>query len=125
LAIDLIDELARELWDLRRESLVPLARILDTENTVIVEVDLPLVKKKDIQLKFVEGGIEVEASLTRCVQFERWGTVQRSCEFKSFYKVIPLPSYVVAEGAKASFKRGILRIELNKRKAFEDRIPIE
>lgn len=113
------------MWDLRRGSLEPLANVLETEDWVVVEVDLPLVKKNDIHLRLIEGGLEVEASLTRYVRFERWGTVQRSCEFRSFYKIMPLPCPVVAEGVKATFKRGILRIEMRKRKEMEYRIPIE
>jgi HSP20 family protein len=124
LALGLFDELAREMWDLRRESLAPLASVSETEDRVIVEVDLPLVQKKDINLRLVEEGLEVEASLTRCICFERWGTVQRSCEFRSFYKIVSLPCPVVAEGATAAFKKGILRVELKKRRKVEHRIHI-
>ena len=46
MALGLFDELAREMWDLRRESLAPLASVSETEDRVIVEVDLPLVQKK-------------------------------------------------------------------------------
>lgn len=113
------------MWDLRRGSLEPLASVSETEDKVTVEVDLPLVKKEDIRLKLVEEGLEIEASLARCVRFERWGTVQRSCEFRSFYKIVRLPCPVVVEGAKATFKRGILRVELRKRKEMEYRITIE
>lgn len=125
MASDFFDELAREMWDLRRGSLEPLASVSETEDKVVVEVDLPLVKRSDIKLRLVEEGLEVEASLTRCVRFERWGTVQRSCEFRSLYKIVSLPVPVVAEGARATFKRGILRIELKKRKEIDYRIPIE
>ncbi|MCW4038194.1 MAG: Hsp20/alpha crystallin family protein [Candidatus Bathyarchaeota archaeon] len=124
MALGLFDELAREMWDLQRGSLAPLVSVSETENRVIVEVDLPLVKKKDIHLRLVEGGLEVEASLTKCVRFERWGTVQRSCEFRSFYRIVSLPSPVVAEGVTAVFNRGILRVELKKRREVEYQIPI-
>ena len=125
MALDVFDELSRVMWDLARGSLEPLSSVSETEDKVVVEFDLPLVRKEDVRLRLVEGGLEVEASLTRCVSFERWGTVQRSCEFRSFYKVVPLPSPVVAEGAKATFKRGILKVELRKRKEAEHKILIE
>ena len=124
LALGLFDELAREMWDLKRESLAPLVSVSETEDRVIVEMDLPLVQKKDIRLRLIEEGLEVEASLMKCVRFERWGTVQRSCEFRSFYKIMPLPCSVVPEGATASFKKGILRVELKKRREVEYRISI-
>jgi HSP20 family protein len=124
LALRLFDELAQELWDLRRGSLAPLASVSETEDRVIVEVDLPLVQKEDIRLRLVEEGLEVEASLTRCVRYARWGTVQRSCEFRTFYKIVALPCPVVAERAAATFKKGILRVELHKRREVDVRIPI-
>jgi HSP20 family protein len=125
LALDLFDELAREMWNLKRGSLAPLTSVSETKDKVLVEIDLPLVEKNDIRLKLVEEGLEVEASLMRCVRFERWGTVQRSCEFRSFYTIVPLPSLVVVEGARATFKRGILKVELKKQKEVERSITIE
>ncbi len=124
MALDRWDELAQELWDLQRESLAPLVNVAETEDRVIVEVDLPLVRKEDIRLRLVEAGLEVEAALSRCVQYARWGTVQRRCEFRTLYRVVALPCPVVAEGATAAFKRGILRVELRKRRAADIRIPI-
>jgi len=89
--------------------------IFEREDTLIVEVDLPLVRKEDIHLRLLNESLEVEASMHRCMRFERWGTVQRRCEFSSFYRVIPLPQAVISEGAKATFQKGILRIELKKK----------
>jgi len=125
MALDFFDELEREMWNLSRRSLVPLTSISETEDKIIVEVDLPLVEKKNIKLRVVEGGLEVEASLTKCVSFENWGTVQRNCQFESFYTFIALPSSVVAESATATFKKGILKVELKKSKKFDYTIPIE
>jgi HSP20 family protein len=125
LALDFFDELSRDMWNLARGSLEPLTSISETEDKVIVEVDLPLVMKKDILLRLVEDRLEIEASLKRCMKFERWGTVQKSCEFRSFHKAVLLPSPVVSEGTKAAFTRGILRIELKKRKEAEYKIPVE
>ena len=113
------------MWDIKRQSLVPLTSIQETEDKVIIEIDLPFVKKSDIHLRLIEEGIELEASLKRCVQFKSWGTIQRSCEFKSFYKIISLPTQVLPEEVKATSKKGILKIELKKRKKREYNIPIE
>ena len=123
--IDIFDELSRDMWNLARGSLEPLTSISETKEKVVIEFDLPLVRKEDVRLRLVEAGLEMEATLKRCVSFERWGTVQRSCEFRSLYKVVPLSTPVVAENAKATFKKGILRVELYKKKEEEHRILIE
>lgn len=124
MALDFLGDLSRDMWNLKRESLEPLVNISETDDLLVVEVDLPLVRKTDIKLRLVEKGLEVEASLTRCIKFEHWGTIQSSCEFKSLYKLIPLPSPISIEEAKATFKRGILRVEINKRRKVEYKIPI-
>ena len=125
MGLDIIDELTRDMWNLSRRSLEPLTTISETDEKVIVEFDLPLVKKENIHIRLVEDGLELEASLTHCVNYERWGTVQRRCEFRSFFKKVPLPSPIVAEGAKATFRKGLLRIELKKWKEAEHEIQIE
>lgn len=125
MAIDIFSRMDQALWDFHRQSFVPLMTISETEHTVIVEVDLPLVRKDDIHVRLLHEGLEVEASLRRCMRFERWGTVQQSCEFSSFYRVIPLPSPVVNEGVNATFRKGMLRVTLQKRKAAEYAITIE
>jgi HSP20 family protein len=98
---------------------------MQREDTIIVELDLPLVRKQDIRLRLLDEGLEVAASLQRCLRFEGWGTVQRTCEFSSFYHIIPLPESVTAQGATASFQKGILRVELKKKQAQQHLIPIE
>jgi len=123
--MNFIDDLAHNMWDLARKSLEPLVYLSETEDQLIIEVDLPLVNKKDITLRIVDEGLEIQATLTRCVKFERWGTIQKSCEFQSFYKIVAFPNQVVKEEAKATFKKGILRIEFKKRKAIRYKIPIK
>ena len=115
----------RELWDVKRQSLVPLTTVVQREDTIIVEVDLPLVRKQDIRLQLLDEGLEVEASLHRFLRFEGWGTVQQSCEFSSFYHIIPLPESITKQGATATFQKGILRVELKKKQAKQYVIPIE
>ena len=125
LALDVFDKFNRDMWNLKRGSLEPLTSFSETEDKIIIEIDLPLVSKKDIHLRLVEEGLEVEASLSRFVRLEHWGTVQRSCEFKYFYKIVQLTSPAVSEGAKTTFKKGIFKVELRTRKELENKILLE
>jgi len=99
--------------------------LYQSEDALIVEVDLPLVRKEDIHIRLLAKSVEIEATMYRCMRFERWGTVQRSCEFSSFHRVIPLPTAVMAEDVKATFQKGILRIELQKKQDEEYLIPVK
>jgi len=105
----------RSMWDIKTGRIKPLTYVTEAEDRITVSADLPFVRKKDIKLNVGEDTLEIEATMERCVKFERWGTVQRSCEFKSFHRVIKLPSEVVPEESKAKFKSGILTIDLPKK----------
>ena len=109
-----VEETFREMWNALEGSLEPLAYVEEDDRVVRVTVDLPLVRKRDIKLRVLGNALDVEAELNRCITFERWGTTQRQCEFRLFHKNISLPASVTTTGAKATFKKGILTVELPK-----------
>ncbi len=112
------------MWDVRTRSLKPLYDIRETKDHVLVTVDLPYVKKEDIELRVSEESIDLSAQLSKPVRYDRWGTAQRDCEFRALSTIIPLPTEIVPDDITASFRDGILRIELpNKLK--KKRIQIE
>ena len=103
------------MWDFKNRRLEPLAYMNETKDKVMVTVDLPLVKKKDIIVNFSENMLEIIATMQRCVTFSKWGTSQRKCEFESFYKAVELPVRINIDKAKAKFVKGILTIEIPKK----------
>ncbi|MCX8205142.1 MAG: Hsp20/alpha crystallin family protein [Candidatus Nezhaarchaeota archaeon] len=113
---DRIEELFRPSWDLERCYLEPLIDVEEREDYVVVTADLPCVERKeDIRLDVTEDSLVLEAYMARGFRLDRWGTVQREVEFKSFKKVVRLPAKVDPEGARATFKNGILRVLLPKK----------
>ncbi len=114
----------RPMWDSATGRLEPLTQVIETPDKLIVTMDLPLVHKEDIHLTIEEGRLTLEAPLERCVRFERWGIIQRQCEFKSFYKIVEFPVRVNPDEAKAKFRRGVLSIELPKT-ARGRKVPVE
>ncbi|MEM4699985.1 MAG: Hsp20/alpha crystallin family protein [Candidatus Nezhaarchaeales archaeon] len=111
-----IEELFRPSWDVEECCLEPLVDVEERESYVVVTADLPFVESKDdIRLNVTEDALTIEAAMSRGFRLERWGTVQRGVEFKSFRKVVRLPARVDPEGARATFRGGILRVLLPKR----------
>jgi len=108
------EEAFRTMWDALEGSLEPLAQVEESEKMIRATVDLPLVRKQDIKIKVTDDILDIEAKLNRCVTFDRWGTVQRRCEFRLFHKNIHLPAPVTTVGAKATFKKGLLVVDLPK-----------
>ncbi|MEM3383681.1 MAG: Hsp20/alpha crystallin family protein [Nitrososphaerales archaeon] len=119
---DWIDEILEEFealmspsWDATEKCLVPLVNIEDRNNEIVVMVDLPFVERKeDIDLSVTEDRLEIIARMKEGIKWERWGTCQKQLEFKTFRKSIRLPEKVDPEGAKATFRNGILKVLLPK-----------
>ena len=87
----------------------------------ILEIDLPMVNKDDIDITLAENHIVVTAKLAKayCVS-------KRDCmtEFNYFKKVMPLPPGIDKEKLSAKFNNGILSIHMPKI-ATGKKIPIE
>ncbi len=113
----LIDEFfqGRPMWDQQLQCLEPLAFIRDYEDKITVTLDLPYVRKEDIKLDATSDELKIAAKMQRHVIYDRWGTVQRECKFKTFHKFIRLPAEVVPELVKAKFKDGYLTVDLPKK----------
>jgi HSP20 family protein len=112
----------RPSWNIEGQCLVPLSQVIETEDKVIVTVDLPYVNKENIKLHSTEKALEIEAKTNQGICFERWGTVQKCTEFNCFRKRIRLPAEVKPNEAKATFKSGILEVQIRKR---IEKTPIE
>ena len=134
--IDEFDEIEREIdklfeeffygkpmWS-ESECLEPLAYLNETDDLIVVTVDLPFVKKEDIKLDVTPNLLKIEAKMQKHVIYDRWGTVQRRCKFKTFHKEVKLPSEVIPELTKAKFKNGYLIVTLPK-KVRRHKIEIE
>jgi HSP20 family protein len=102
-------------WDISSHSMEPLINIEDAGSHLKVTMDLPSVKKEDIEVTVTEDMLQVKAKTCRTYSFSRWDTAQRGTEFSSFSKTISLPVKVDAKAAESKFRQGILEIMLPKK----------
>ena len=95
--------------------------LCENENEIIVVTDLPGVEKENISIKLLNP----ETLMIRTEQQSETeegteGTYHlRERKAGSMQRDIHLPAAVQAEGAKASFKNGVMEITLQKEKAEE------
>lgn len=88
--------------------------IMDTGKSVVVLIELPGVARDDIEV-FFEGN-------TLCVRGEKRADREyiaasyylRERAYGAFERVVPLPANVDTERAKASYRSGVLTVELPK-----------
>lgn len=87
----------------------PLVDVMSEKDKFKIFVELPGVEKEKVKLDVAEDSVEIKTD-----------------DEKKFYKMISLDSTVDPDSAKASYKNGILTLELDKkekkRKRGEDRL---
>lgn len=78
---------------------------------LVIEFDLPLVEKKDINVYLDEDSIIVEAKLRETYVDSKGG---KTFEYEYFKKSLNLPKNIDAKNITARFANGILAITLPK-----------
>ena len=93
----------------------PLSDVTETEDEIKISIEIPGVKKEDIQLDITEDSVEVKAESKH--EEKEIGENFRRLErrYSGFYRMIPLPVPVETDKAKAKYENGILEITLPKK----------
>lgn len=101
--------------------------LCETPAEIIITCDLPGIEKEDVSVKLLN-----ESSLLIKTKYDREVSQTDACGIYHLRerrsgageRIVRLPAEVSAEGAKASFKNGIVEITLQKT-AQDDGIPID
>ncbi len=95
-----------------QEEIEPLTDVIEEDDKVKVVIDLPGVNKEDIKITVSEDGKKI--------------TVSARSEDRKYYKEIELPATVDPTKTRATYRNGVLTIELEKkekkRKGFEIKV---
>ena len=107
-------------------SFSPKVNVRETNNDILVEVEMPGMDEKDIQVTLENGqlvirGEKKEESETKKGKFQ---CVESS--YGRFERSIPIPEYGNIDQANASYKKGLLTVTIGKdtTKQKVNRIPI-
>jgi HSP20 family protein len=91
----------RALW-------APQIEISERDGQLVVCADLPGLRKEDVKVDLTDDVLTIEGE--RQEQREGRGYSERT--YGSFYRTIPLPEGVSAEGAQATFRDGVLEVRI-------------
>jgi len=104
----------------------PAVDIYDTENSIVINAELPGIEKKDLTVD-VNGRIltlKGERSVDNEVKEEKYYRRERA--YGKFERSFTLPADTDPEKIKADFKDGILKVEVPKpEKAAPRKIPVK
>lgn len=93
----------------------PQEEVIETDENIIVYLELPDVQKEDIQLKISEKGLKVKASF-EINQEIRYGNGISMNDTKAgiFKRSLKFPKKVVPQEAEATFENDVLKVKVPK-----------
>jgi HSP20 family protein len=116
------------LVDRRVGSFVPDIDIQETEKEVRVTAELPGLDEKEVEITLTQGALSIKGE-KREEHEEKQGDMHRAeCRYGMFERTVQLPEYLDADKAKATFKKGVLKVILPKTPEAQStrrRIPVE
>ena len=119
-----------ELWDLRREVdrlfrefiegprnmvYLPALDIYEDEDKIVIEADIPGVKKEDIKISVEDNILTIKAEKKKEKKAEEKDIVYEEIAYGLYAREIDLPHTVDTEKIEAEYKDGVLKISLPKK----------
>jgi HSP20 family protein len=103
----------------------PTIDVSETKDKVMVEADLPGLKKEDVKISVQDDSLIIKGEKRQEKEEKEadYHRVERS--YGSFFRSIPLPTPVKKEKVKANYKDGVLKITMPKSEEVKPKeIPI-
>ncbi|RUM30355.1 MAG: Hsp20/alpha crystallin family protein [Aquifex sp.] len=97
-----------------QETLVPPVEIYETDKDVVIKMDLPGVKKEDIEITVKENAVHVKAERKEEKEEKTENVIRAERFYGVIERVIPLPVEVNPEKAEAKYEDGVLEIRIPK-----------
>jgi HSP20 family protein len=104
---------------LEKAQRVPATDVIETAEGFTLQLDIPGVEQKDIEVKFEDDMLTVRAEHKQQAKNEKYHLYER--RYSSFARQFSLPTSVDAGKAEASYKNGVLSITLPKREESKPR----
>jgi len=106
-----INTLGKEIDDFLNKELMPLSRLEEKDAEWVLEIDLPFVNKKNINIVLTTHHLIIKAKLEKTYCVSKFNCMT---EFNYFKKTLPLPPAIDRKRISSKFKNGILQISLPK-----------
>jgi len=99
----------------------PVVDVYETDQDLVVKAELPGVKKENVEVSIRDNALHIkgEKKEEKEEKTETYHRVERV--YGKFERVIPLPTDVKVEAAKAEFKDGVLEIRIPKAEGSKEK----
>ena len=101
--------------DLVSSSWAPSVDIYETEQELVMTVEVPGIEDKDIEIKIEDSTLTIkgERKFEKETQEENYHRIERA--YGSFYRSFSLPPYIDQDKIEAEQEHGVLKITMPKR----------
>ncbi|NGP76578.1 Hsp20/alpha crystallin family protein [Balneolaceae bacterium YR4-1] len=96
-----------ELW-------APDTDMSETENAYILTMDLPGLKKDDVDVSFTDNRLTISGERSRETKEEDKDFIRKERYLGKFSRAFTMPADVVEDKIKATFKNGVLTVDIPK-----------
>ncbi|NPV81554.1 MAG: Hsp20/alpha crystallin family protein [Firmicutes bacterium] len=100
---------------------LPAVDVYDRGDSIVVKAEIPGVDKDEVSLTLTDDALTISGETRRDEEVKDKDYYRRERTYGSFTRTIPLPAPVRREGAKATFKNGVLEVVLPKARGAESR----
>jgi HSP20 family protein len=90
----------------------PQVDMFERNGNLIVQAELPGVKKDDVKVEIVGNQLTIEGERKEETEEKSEGFYRNERSYGSFYRMLPLPEGINTENAKATFNDGVLEISM-------------
>ena len=90
----------------------PRVEICEREGKLIIAADLPGLKKEDVQVEIDRDAVTIQGERRQEKTENERGYYRSERSYGSFYRTIPLPEGADPQTASATFRDGVLHIEM-------------
>src|SRR5262249_8807274 len=111
----LFDASRFSLENLESLNITPSIDIVDSKDKLKIEAEMPGVGEEDVKVAIGDGMLTIKAEKTTSKQDKDKNYMMREIGYGCYERSIPLPDSVDTDKAQASFKKGMLWIEIPKK----------
>ena len=102
------------MLDHQTRSFLPQIDVKETDKEFQVSTELPGMEQADLEVTFIDGALSIKGEKREECQEEKGNVYHSERRYGAFERIIPLSSDIDSNKAKATFKKGVLKISLPK-----------
>ncbi len=120
------DMLRMPIDELFSGEFVPTVDIREKENEMVIRAEIPGMEPNDVDVSLQEGNLVIKGEKKIENEDQKDTYYQMESKYGSFYRTIPVSREISEKDIKASFKNGVLTVQLPKNKVDSGKkIPID